>query len=80
MTTDNDEAATGCLSQEDLSDFLLRRSAVEQAVLASNMIQAGYRLWADGIRRRYSVTGNFDVCPETGEIFVRDDDSGDSGA
>lgn len=60
-----------CLTPGDLRDFILRRQAVEQAAIASAMMQAGFRAWAEDIRARYGISGAFDVDLTTGEVRFR---------
>jgi hypothetical protein len=59
------------LSPDDLRNFLMRRQAVEQAAIASAMMQAGFKAWAEEIRARYEIPGLFDVDIVTGEIRDR---------
>lgn len=60
------------LVPEDLRQFLLRRGVVEQAATHLSMVQDSYRLWADSIRRRYSLDGLYDICPETGLVVPKE--------
>lgn len=59
------------LSPEDLGEFRMRRGAVEQAAIASSMIQVGFKQWANEIRTKYLLEGPFDVDIQTGEIAMR---------
>lgn len=60
------------LSPEDLYQFRLRRSAVEQAVMTASMIQEGYRAWTADVKAKHEIEGAFDVNLETGEIVLRE--------
>ena len=67
--TPKDEATF--LSPEDLGEFRMRRMAVEQSALSTNMIQSGFKLWADGIRSKYFLEGPFDIDIQSGEVALR---------
>lgn len=69
----NGSEAPKVLGPGDLNEFRVRRAAVDQAVLASAMIQAGYGAWADELRARYGIVGKFDVNLATGEIVMREE-------
>lgn len=67
--TPKDEATF--LSPEDLGSFRIRRMAVEASVASTQMIQAGFKAWGDGIKAKYLLDGPFDVDIESGEIVSR---------
>jgi hypothetical protein len=64
------------LSVEDLQAFRLRRAAVDQAAIAHTLVQEGYSLWCDALRKRYDLPEAFDINWQTGEIVPRPAENG----
>ena len=58
------------LDPQDLKQFQLRRNSLEQAATMFQMVQAGYGQWANEIRKKYKLNGQFSIDWETGAVVT----------
>lgn len=72
----SDSKSVLLLSATELQEFLQKRGAVQQAQITSQLIVAGYEVWANELRKRYGIKGKFEVDARTGQVHIIENPNG----